>query len=179
MSNIIIGVDVDDVLLKLVKKWLQVHNIKNNDDISEKDITSWDIASHTNLKNKPQDFYDLLTPDVYDDIEIVDNALRGVNFLRQFSRVIFITSNFGNIGAAKFEALNRNGFDVSKKDFFEAYDKSLIKCDVLFDDNYENVTNAFSKGVLFTQPWNKMNTYSPRCNDWVEIMRWSQKEFKL
>lgn len=179
MTDIIFAIDVDDVILKLVKRWLQFHNIKNGENIQEQDIKSWDIASYTNLRNTPKDFYNLLTPEVYDDIEVVEGALYGVNELRQFGRVIFITSNFGDIGNAKFNALNRNGFDVGKKDFFEAHDKSLIRNDVLFDDNYDNVKNAFKRGVLFTKPWNKSSTYSPRCDDWSEILRWCQKEFKL
>ena len=179
MLDTIVGIDVDDVLLRLVKRWLEVHNIKNNDNVQEQDIKSWDIGSYTNLKNNPKDFYDLLTPEIYDTIEMVDGALDGVNKIRKFARVIFITSNFGNVENAKFNALNRHGFNVDKKDFFSAYDKSLIKNDVLFDDNYDNVNNAFNRGVLFTRPWNKASTYTPRCDDWNDIVRWCQMEFEL
>jgi len=178
MNNVIIGVDVDDLLLKLVKKWLEVHNKINNDNVNEQDVLSWDIATYTNLKNTPKDFYKILTPEIYEDIEMVDGALDGVNKLREIGRVIFITSNYGNIEGAKYDALNRHGFNVDKKDFFSAYDKSLIKNHVLFDDNYDNVVRAYNKGVLFTRPWNKPSVYTPRCDNWNEIIRWCEAEFK-
>jgi len=165
----IVGVDVDDVALPLVSNWLLPYNSLYNDDLEQEDIHSWDIASY--VKCSKEDFYDLLTPSLYKDMSLIDGAYEGIFELQKHFRVIFVTSNFGNVGRAKYEALIRNGISLRKEDFVEASDKSLITCDILVDDNYENVTTARGIGLLYTQEWNKRSTYSPRVNNWKEVVR--------
>lgn len=179
MSNkytYILGFDVDDLILDLVSPWLKKNNKVFNDNVTKDMIKTWNIASYTNSKNTPQNFYNLLDGSLYDDIEPVDGALDGINRARKLGRVIFITSNFADIGRPKFDALNRLGFNVDKKDYFECSDKSLIRYDVLFDDNTDNVENAYqNSGVLFTQPWNRLYPYSPRVNNWNDINRFLER----
>jgi 5'(3')-deoxyribonucleotidase len=119
-----------------------------------------------------------LTPEIYESINTIPGALWGVNRLRvlkSLPRVIFVTSNFGNSAGAKFNTLNRLGFNVSKKDYLEVGDKSLVVCDYLVDDNYENVTSTYGTGILFNKPWNKMENYSPRVFDWADIVEYFEE----
>jgi len=106
-------------------------------------------------------------------------ALEGVNFLRIFSRVVFVTSNFGDVGRAKFNALNRLGFQVDKKDFIEASDKSLIRGDFLIDDNFDNCNSFSNCGILFTKPWNLKDNFEFRVNNWNDIMNFFAQEMSL
>jgi 5'(3')-deoxyribonucleotidase len=110
-------------------------------------------------------------------INQVDYALWGVGELRKMGyRVICVTSNYGEVGDAKFYALERLGFNFPKEDFFEASDKSLIACDYLIDDNPTNVLKSYGEGVLFSQPWNKYEIYTPRMDDWKDVVRFFEKE---
>lgn len=173
MIRKIIGLDVDDVVLELVDSWLNKYNLIYNDNLNKKDIKDWNIGSYT--KCGEVEFQKLLTSDVYDAIKPVEGALEGVYYLRKKGRVVFVTSNFGDVGRPKMNALNRLGFDVTRKDFIEASDKSLITTHILIDDNYPNVVNAFGTGILFNQEWNKKIDYSPRVRDWSDIIRYADK----
>lgn len=175
----IIALDVDDVCLDLATHWLYKYNIIYNDRVKKDAIKTWDISSYTTLKDNPEEFYSLLNGQLYRGISQVVGAVDGVNKIRANYRVIFVTSNFADIGRPKFDALNRIGFNVNKKDYFECSDKSLISYDVLFDDNIDNVQNAYmGRGVLFTQPWNQLNNTNPRVNDWKQLL-WFVERMEL
>ena len=176
--NFIVAFDVDDTVLDLVPVWLDYHNYVNGDSVKVSDIKSWDIASYTNLRNTPKRFYDLLNSSMYENIMPIPGAIAGIELIRKVARTIFVTSNFGDIGKAKFDRLNSLGLDVSRKDFFEASDKSLIVSDFLLDDNYDNVMSAYGMGILFTREWNKKDVYNPRVNNWDDAVSFILKEIE-
>ena len=70
----------------------------------------------------------------------------------------------------KFGWLNRNGFEVDKKHYFECGDRSLILTDYLLDDNYYSVLGCEGKGILFTQNWNIKHDYEYRVSGWFDFI---------
>lgn len=170
-KDTIFAVDVDDVCLNLVSSWLEKYNRFCNDSVKKEDIKSWDIASYVK-KCTPEVFYSMLDSGLYSRMSSLDGALQGVNFLRERYRVIFVTSNFGDVGRAKFDRLNVLGFNINKRDFIEASDKSLIVCDYLLDDNVDNVVSAFGFGIIFTQPWNE--NWNNRSHNVLRVKSWNE-----
>lgn len=175
-NNKIIGVDVDDTLLNLVGAWINAYNKVYGDNLSIQDIRSWDISNY--VKCSRAALFSLLNDRLYDNIVPIYGALEGVKELRKLGRVIFVTSNFGDIGTPKFDALNRLGFAVKKHDFFEASDKSLIACNFLIDDNIMNVRTAYGKGVLFTRPWNEHVENIERVTTWEETVNYIRRNIQ-
>lgn len=173
----IIAVDCDDVLFNLVPLWVQKYNFIWNDSLNYREITDWDISRFV----KPEcgnKIYSYLDEKMYLEKNLVKDSLWGVGQLRKLGyRVIFVTSNSFNMGGVKFEWLNKNGFDVDKKDYFECGDKGLIKFNLLLDDNSENVASAGRRGVIFTQPWNVKNKHLRRVSTWKEFIK-NMKENK-
>lgn len=174
-DEVIIGLDCDDLLLDLVPNWLKRSNKDNNENVKPSDIKDWDIAKYVSRGNN---IYKYLVPDLYRDIEVVEGALLGINALRNIKgiRVIVVTSNMGDNSGIKFTTLNRLGFEIDKNDFFECADKSLVACHYLVDDRIENVNSAYGQGVLFTRSWNQYSLFTPRCNNWYDIIRFFRKE---
>src|SRR5258708_154731 len=166
--------DIDDVLLKLIPHCLDKYNLNWNDNLKEEDITDWAISSFV----KPEcgeKFFNYFSPEIYDDIDVVENSLWGINCLRTLGyRVVFLTSNAFSVGNIKLNALNIRGFNIDEKDYFETSDKSIdgspIKYDWLLDDNMDNILSAQEKGILFTRAWNKKYDYQPRVNEWIELI---------
>lgn len=171
----IIAIDVDDVALNLVEAWLKLYNFLYNDNLNPQDIKSFDIASYTKCK-KPEDFFKLYGDELYDVVNPMEGALEGINKIRKFSRVIFVTSNTNGGGEGKFNCLNRHGFEVKKEDFIQAVDKSLIRCNLLFDDYEKNVKKAFRKGVFFTRPWNVDIYHRYRVDNWKALAKFAKTE---
>jgi len=174
MSNKpIIALDCDDVLLDLVPNWLKRYNKDFSDFVKVSEIKDWDISKYVSCG---EGIYKYLVPDLYRDISVVEGALLGINQLRNWARVIVVTSNMGDNSGVKFNKLNELGFEVDKKDYFECSDKSLVASDFLVDDNIDNIKHSYGKGVLFSQPWNRKSLHTPRCENWFEVVRFFRKE---
>lgn len=169
MNKRIIGIDIDDVILDLVSNWLKFYNIDFDDNLKRKDITDWNIAKFVKSKAK-QKIYDYVkSPDIYNEVKPIKDSLWGVNTLKSLGyRVIYITVN--NYGNAKYNWLLNYGYMESGKDFVSTEDKSLIKAEILLDDNFKNIKNFDGEGFLFSKPWNIKYKYENRVNSWKEFI---------
>lgn len=163
-----IAIDVDDVTADLVSAWLDRYNLDHNDSLSEKDIKTWDIGSHTKIGDK---MYEYLTPDLYDSISPVFNSLWGVSKLREMgNKVIFVTSFLPSLAGRKYQWLKFYGFLEDPKGYIEAKNKSLIRCDYLIDDSPENIIGSYGIPIVFTREWNKSLWTYDRVDNWVDIV---------
>lgn len=146
--------DVDGVLANLHVAWLKRYNLEYHDRLAVKDIIKWDIHELV----KPEcgtKVYDYLDYTIYDEVSPIRGAREAVQYARQWSRVIFVTTPCNNHGGAKLVWLNKHGFEVDKKDYIECHDKSLIRGDVLIDDYPNNLLGFVGLPILFDRPWNQ------------------------
>lgn len=173
---ITIGIDVDDVTARLVDWWLTSYNFDHDDHLQEKDIKSWSIGKYTKIGDKIYDY--LKDPSLYDGILPVDNASWGLRTLRRFGyRVVFITASTPEQSGRKYRWLQEWDLIDSRKNYVDALDKTLIKCDYLVDDNPDNIINATCQGVVYTREWNKyLGNIYPRVSNWEEIVSYFSKE---
>ena len=165
--------DVDDVLGSLVSPTLSIYNKIYDDNLNTSDITEWDITKFV----KPEcgnKIYDIMAnPAVYDLVVPIKGALEGVNFIRNKGiRVVFVTASFQSVTGQKFIWLADNGFEPTRENYVETFDKSLIIGDYIIDDNYKNIKTSIAKDkILFNMPWNlKENWNGQRVDTWKEIM---------
>jgi 5'(3')-deoxyribonucleotidase len=170
IMNKIVGIDVDDVILELVPAWLKAYNQDFKDNLKLEHITDWNIKKFVK-KSCGKKIYDYIkSPDIYNEIKPVKDSLWGINALREMGyRVVYITVN--NYGNAKYDLLLKYGYMVSGKDFVMAEDKSLIKSEILLDDNYNNIINFCGEGFLMTKPWNKNFNYAKRVRSWKDFIK--------
>jgi len=168
-SNVIIGIDCDDVILDLMPNWLSKYNLQYNDVLSKEQITDWDVGSFV-LPEAKKAFYQYIEePDIFWTAKPIDGALEGILELKRMGfRILIISAN--NPFSIKQQWLKYHGFIDNDKDFIQAYDKSLIKVDYLIDDKYDNVRDTLGYGILFNSPWNKQYDYNPRVNNWKEVV---------
>jgi 5'-nucleotidase len=167
----IFAVDVDSVVAELGDVWLGRYNKDYNDHLTSKDIRSWD----THLYVKPEcgkKIYEYLEdPTLYDEVLPVIGSQDGIKFIKQFCRVVYVTSSTVGASGAKYRWLRRYGFITNLDDYMECKDKSLIRTDYLLDDRFENVVSFHGFGILFNRPWNRGSKYfySARLKDWNDI----------
>lgn len=158
MSHLTIAVDVDEVCADLLGEWLRRYNLKYHDYLYPENLDGWAMEPQV----KPEcgeKIFELITPEIYEQVLPIPGALFGINQLRTLGRVVFVTS--GN-GDAKLKWLQEwkflkpgrvNGHDP---DFVSAKDKSLIKADYLLDDNVDNVEMFPGQGILIWH-WHNRN----------------------
>lgn len=168
MANITIAIDVDDTVSELVTNWLRIYNKDFNDNLTKEDITDWNISQFVKPEAKNIIYSYVHKPRVFRTAKPIKNALEIINKLREKAqRIIYVTANDG--AGAKVPWLLKYGFMHTSEDFVVAYDKSLIRADILIDDKPENVMSFQGWGVLMTQPWNQSVDYEGRVIDWKDL----------
>lgn len=173
MKNIVIGVDVDGVVANLHTEWFRKYNEDFNDNLTIDKITNWDTHKFVKPECGLNIYEYLLLPDLYDNVEPIDGAKFYTDKLKNDDdvRLVYITTTPIETPGVKFKWLVKHGFlkEDEKDNYIEATDKSVIACNILVDDKYENVLNAFEDGILFAYPHNDGHKYSPRVSSWEEI----------
>lgn len=160
----IVGVDIDDVLLPLTPEWLRRYREQTGHALHPEDLTSWHVASQMPTEHRVRGMAILMSPDLYERIEPYERANEGVELLRRMGRVVFVTS-CPNLAAAKhkYDWLQRWGFFPDRgdhrADFVVAHDKGLVMVDALVDDGPHNIAahvrDGAGIGFLVRRPHNR------------------------
>jgi 5'(3')-deoxyribonucleotidase len=154
---VIIGLDVDEVLLQLHDAWLKPYNEDFNDSLTAADIVHWDIHEIVKQECGAKIFH-YLTPSLYalDFVQPYPEALAAVELIRSKGHSIAFVTSCGpkNEDAEAKEAyLTRHGFRKPEDLFIPGRDKSNAPVD-----------------ILVTRPHNiGFHTHVPRVNNVAEF----------
>ena len=170
MKNIVIGVDIDDVVINLMDQWLFEYNCDYEDNLTRNNILEWDVSKFVKSECGKKIYDYIENPAIYDYCEPVKDSYEGIQFLRTLGRVVFITNPTIGCAGRKYVWLKENGYIDDMKDYIEAKDKSLINYDYLIDDNFNNINLSSKPNVLFTQTWNMQYYYPIRMRSWREFI---------
>ena len=175
-----IAMDVDDVCALLSETWVAKYNKDWNDNLKVEEITEWAIEKFVKPECNFQIFHYLDDPHLYDSVQPMEGAKKGVKALRRMGyRVVFTTSCPIVTSGRKFFWLKEHMFSPTEKDYVEIRDKSLLNFDYMLDDRFDNVMNFTGKGVLFTRPWNQKYSWNKRVSNWNEALEYFAKEISL
>lgn len=170
-----IGLDVDEVLLRLHEAWLRLYNEDYHDSMTVEDIVHWDI--HELVKPEcGRKIFNYLTPSLYalDIVKPYPEALPAVEKIRALGHdIAFVTSCGPNNedAEAKEDYLVRHGFLKVGDRFIPGRDKSRAPVDILVDDHIKNVESFTGPAaVLVTRPHNiRFTTRVPRVESLAEF----------
>lgn len=169
----IILCDMDEVLVNLVDKWCYYHRNRYGSNIYREDLVNYGQI-HTN------DWLDFLRiPGFHADLPWLDPEAPKV--LRRLKvdghRLVVATS------PASWEAprdkyswchthLRIPGLIDSMDDIMIGRDKSLLRGDVLIDDNPAHLDSFKGTTIVYDQPWNrKYDKADYRVTNWSEVER--------
>lgn len=169
--------DVDAVVADLHKVWLKRYNSEYDDKLRVEDIVDWDMTKFVKPEcgNKIYDY--LSEDDLYENVQPIDGAVASIHWLRQHNYdVVFCTSG---VQPGKIIWLHNHGllwgeFWRFAKDVVIASDKTLIKGDIIIDDNPKNCEQFAGKSILFAQPWNLNSSSSAnfRAENWPDVIQY-------
>lgn len=169
-------VDVDGVIADLMPEWLRFYNAEWSDKLRPEDITGWDVIQFVKDECGAGIYGYLGRPDLYDNVKPIDGALSSIHWLRQRGYdVRFVTSG---VYESKIMWLGKQGllldeYHLSSRDVIVAHDKSVIKGDILIDDNIVNCNDFSGKAILFAQPWNTAPlTGHFRADNWPDVIQY-------
>jgi 5'(3')-deoxyribonucleotidase len=167
----IIGIDIDDVVLDLMPTWLKFYCRDFSDCLTKNMITNWDITKFIKPEAKEKIYEYIENKEVFLESKPINSALQCIDYLKSLGhRIIYITAN--NPLEAKRHWLKQYGFLQDDNDFVQASDKGLILADVLLDDNHTNCSRFKGIAYLLSAPWNEeFVDYPHRVNSWDEFMK--------
>ena len=176
--QLVVGLDVDDVLLNLMDRWLHEYNEEWDDNLDVKDITDWEFWKFVRPECGKK-IYRFLQPNMYDYVEPFTGARAFVDEIRLMGHTPRYITACGDpkntrlhkeFAAAKWESLYANGIAKDGELLLPGRDKSHAPVDILIDDRIANV-ESFQNGlgILFTQPWNR-SSYLTRARSYADAL---------
>lgn len=164
--------DVDSVVADLMPVWLRHYNALWNDTLTPEQITRWDLIHFVKPECGKQIYKFLSMQWLYDEVEPVQGAIEGVDYLRRKGwKIVYVSAGL-ELAKAKFDWLLQRALLHSEAEYVAAFDKSLIRGDFLIDDRIDNVRDFTGSGILFTQPWNQWIKTTRRLDGWKDIDLW-------
>lgn len=170
----IIALDMDGPVSDLHTEWYRRYNKDYNDTLTLGRVTHWDLHKFV----KPEcgkKIYDYLSqPDLYEGVPVVEGAKDGVKALREMGNtVVFVTAGvLGNLDQKLAWLHNHSFLDEGRhmKGVIFAYDKDLIRAQVLIDDGPHNIQAFGGMGIVWDAPYNKsIQRKHQRIKSWAEL----------
>lgn len=145
--------DIDGVVDNLVECILEKYNEKYHDNLQIKDITQYDMNKFT----KPECenvMLEFCNDDTISRMLPLEGSVEAVTKLMEKHNFYFVTSTYPQNVGYKHEWLKRFFPLYNEKNLIVAYNKEVIRGDILIDDCASNMSNNVEMNLLYNQPWN-------------------------
>lgn len=161
-----IGIDVDSVLFPINELVVLPYLRTFGYDMELEDIYAFDYGDP---EIKRLAFECFKRTDLYDGYTPEDDAMMALEMLRQYNRVIAVSSPFAQHASSKWAYCQRSGFQ--HEDIVLCGDKSLVNMDALVDDRVDTALELGSRRVvIFDRPWNDDLLGFSRAFGWRQVI---------
>ena len=172
----IILVDMDDTIERLLEAWVRGVNRKYGTDASYDDVTSWDVSAAFPGLTWEQGYAVPMEPGFWRTVEPIPGAAESLRRLMQAGHEVFIVT------ATPCDAVPEKMNDLLFRCFpFLSWDhvivtshKQMIRGDVLIDDGVHNLEGGAYAKILMTAPHNRQ--YDAEANGMIRVDNWTQVE---
>lgn len=183
MNKFVVCCDIDNCLNNLTEQTLKMYNERYGTDYTLENITSYSFGDCFSLEEAQKMQAMFLEKDLWDSLEPLEGAAWGLqSLINEGYKVYAATSTHHTNFPWKCEWIKKwfSFFDI--KNVICIHDKSLLKCDVLIEDCYSNLTKSMSDRILINYPWNQSTrdyVYGiNRAYNWEEVVRFVNKIYK-
>jgi len=151
--------DCDDVLLDLIPAWVAVLNCRHGTNVKPDDITDWDIMQFFPTLTRDQVYKPIIEYDFWRwHIEPKTLAKEFVGRLAchpdEFRLKVITKTDYRNV-EPKTKALMRWFPSIKWEDIIVTSCKQDVACDVLIDDNPDNLVGRRGHCILIDMPHNR------------------------
>jgi len=170
---VIVGVDMDGPVADLHTEWYMRYNRDYNDTLDINRVTHWDLHKFVKPECGTKIYDYLRDPDLYEHVPAVKGALETIEKLREAgNEIVFVTAGvLGNLDQKlnwlkQHKFLNPGSRDMRGVIF--AYDKQLIRVQLLIDDGPHNIASFGGTGIVWDAPYNQgVGKY--RIKSWADM----------
>ena len=174
----IIMCDIDDVLNDLIPKTIAAYNARTNKNIQPEDITAYD-------------FYDCLTPEdasgvlemfkdkkLWDSLRPLPGSQKGLRALTNAGHQVYLaTATLPETFPWKIEWLKKYFSFINSDYVIRIKNKSLLNCDIMIDDNLDNLCGNICARITLDYPHNQSASKDyaydiKRAHNWRDIVNY-------
>lgn len=162
-------IDMDDVLGDLLSAWMNLLNSRYNLNVDVTEVIDWNMEIFYPTLTPEQIFSPLEEKELWEEVQPVPGSQKYLKMLHEegFNIKICTAASPLEFALKTKYFFNQHFSFIDPSDVICVKDKSLIRGDILLDDNYRNLSGGEYEGVLFDKPYN-------RKYDFKRVESWSQ-----
>lgn len=166
---------MDDTLTTCVSVWVDILNKKYNRNVDYNNVLYWDFQILYPGLTRLQMTEPLGMEEFWNRVEPIKDAQKYTKLLQNSgNEVIIVTASYPASYQYKGNVIQKFFPFIDLDNIIVAHNKSLVKGDVLVDDNPKNFSDD-RYGILFTAPHNKFyqvdNKKIFRADTWEEVYK--------
>lgn len=172
----IIAVDFDNVLNNLTEKTIELYNSNSGKNIQMSDITSYNFYDCIDKDDADKIIKSFKNKALWDSLTPITGARESLQKLIDAGHKVYIaTATAPENFQWKLSWLKKYFSFFNTDNVIRIMDKSLLKCDILIEDNTDQlVKHKLCHRICLDYPWNHNVSdfvYSiRRCQDWNQIL---------
>lgn len=176
MKNLNICIDIDGTITEPYY-WLTYANNYFQSNISESQVTSYDIAEVFKVKKETYlEFYEKYKFKIHSEQKLRDDVLVELNKLYLSNNIYFITARDKSLELLTFNYLKKYKIPFDKVFVLGTHNKvpaaKELQCDIFIEDSYDNailLSNAGFKVILIDTNYNRL----PLNNNIIRALNWN------
>ena len=169
-------VDMDDTIEQLLKAWVSGVNEKYSRSVGYDEILSWNVSAAYDGLTFEQVYEIPMQPGFWKTVEPIPGAAEALQRLMQAGHEIYIVT------ATPYESINEKMTDLLFRWFpfltwnrvIIAFNKQMIRGDVLIDDGIHNLEGGEYTKILMTAPHNR--NYDAEAHGMIRVHNWEEIE---
>lgn len=187
MNKFVICCDIDGCINNLMEQTFAMYNERHGTCYSIDNLKTYSLEDNFSLETAEEIRNLFLEKDLWDSLIPVEGSQWALkSFINSGYKLYLATATHYTNFPWKVEWLKRYFDFIDPKDVICINDKSLLKCNVLIDDCYYNLTNTsvMVDRVLLDRPWNQASENKDyvyginRANNWEEVVRCVNRIYK-
>lgn len=170
-----ICIDMDDTIENLLEAWLAWLNTKYNYNVKPEQVVVWGMEAHYPELTYAQIFEPLKQKEFWKTVKPKTDAIEYLNKLVLEHQDIYIVTSakYNTVYPKVKEVLLKYFPMIDHHNIITIYNKQMLKCDIMIDDNVNNLIGGDYYKLLFNAPYNQIFPESAwdvkRVNSWEQI----------
>ena len=172
----IIMCDIDDVLNDLIPKTLALYNSRTGKNIQLEHLTEYNFYDCLSLEDANGIIELFKEKKLWDSLRPLPGAQKGLKTLINHGHSVYLaTATLPETLPWKIDWLKKYFSFISADNVIRIKNKGLLNCDIMIDDNLDQLTSNICERIVMNYPWNQSDSkdyvYSlNRAYNWKEIV---------
>ena len=172
----IICVDCDNVLNNLTDKALELYNLRSGNNIKLEDITTYSFYDCLSMKDADEIISLFKKKELWDSLSPLPGAQDSLSKLVKAGHTIYIATATNPCNFEwKVNWLAKYYSFIPESNIIRIVNKSLLRADILIEDNLDNIKNSFCNSICLDYPWNR-NPHTDYIYDIRRVTSWYEIE---